>query len=457
MIHLRASVKSRSILPASVEPLIVTRQPFLWINDGRLPLSEAQRGMQLGMSDVLEAETRWNSFAPLLAKLFPELRPAGGIIESPLFDANALQRAMTSKRARRGRLLIKGDHALPVAGSIKARGGIYEVLVHAEELALTRGIIGPHDDREMLASSTARQLFAHHQILVGSTGNLGLSIGVIGAALGFQAIVHMSADAKAWKKERLRAHGVTVVEHEGDFAAAVAAGRDEASHASNAYFVDDEHSRRLFLGYSVAALRLHRQLAARDIKVDEHHPLFIYLPCGVGGAPGGITFGLRQVFGDFVHCFFAEPVASPCMLIRLASTADQPVSVEDVGLDNRTDADGLAVGRASELVAPLMKSLVSGVFTVPDEHLFQDLYALEQTEGLRIEPSAAAAFRGPRRLLDSEDGQRYLNKHRLAGALREATHVVWTTGGCFVPAEEYRRFHERGRTSVHEPIDAFHE
>jgi D-serine dehydratase len=192
---------------------------------------------------------------------------------------------------------------------------------------------------------------------------------------------------------------------------------------------------------------LEKQLIAQGIAVDAKHPLFVYLPCGVGGAPGGITFGLRYVFGDHVHCFFAEPVASPCMLIRLASVDNSPLSVHDVGLDNCTEADGLAVGKASELVAPMMRLLVSGVFTVLDGDLFEDLYLLEQSEGLRIEPSAAAGFRGPRWVLGSEQGRQYLANHDLLSSMADSTHILWTTGGAFVPDEEYREFHERGRSA----------
>ena len=349
------------------------------------------------------------------------------------------------ERHQTGRWFIKGDHALPIAGSIKARGGIYEVLVHAENLALGYGLITPQDNRLILASPKARELFARHHVTVGSTGNLGLSIGVMAAALGFQATAHMSSDAKPWKKARLRACGVDVIEHAGDFGAAVSAGREQAQASKNTYFVDDENSEHLFLGYSVAALRLEKQLGAQGVKVDAEHPLFVYLPCGVGGAPGGITFGLRHVFGDHVHCFFAEPVASPCMLIRLASTGNDLISVQDIGLDNCTEADGLAVGQASEFAVRQIASLVSGIFTVPDSDLFEDLYLLEQCEGIRIEPSAAAGMRGPHWLLETEPGQQYLTNSGLVEHMGGATHILWTTGGIFVPDEEYRQLHERGR------------
>jgi D-serine dehydratase len=161
----------------------------------------------------------------------------------------------------------------------------------------------------------------------------------------------------------------------------------------------------------------------------------------VGGAPGGITFGLKALFGRHVHCFFAEPVASPCMLVQLAADTDRAVSVYEIGLDNCTEADGLAVASASHLVSPLMRAQLSGVFTVSDDQLYGQLLAVKQSLDVDLEPSAAAAVAGPLQLLASTAGKDYLQRHQLD--LRNATHVIWATGGSLVPAEEHRRFQQR--------------
>src|SRR5690625_6112654 len=90
-------------------------------------------------------------------------------------------------------------------------------------------------------------------------------------------------------------------------------GRKKTLADPNGYFIDDEDSELLFLGYSTAALRLKTQLDEQGIRVDNEHPLMMYLPCGVGGSPGGIMFGMKQIFGDAVHCLFVKPTHSPAV------------------------------------------------------------------------------------------------------------------------------------------------
>lgn len=407
--------------------LLRSATPQFWRNPARDGLATPTPDGALGPGGMLAAQARLTRFAPLLATLFPELAASQGRIESALLPVPAMQQAL-GLAPTQGRLWVKADHSLPVAGSIKARGGFHEVLEHAERLALHHGLITLESDYRLLAEPSARALFAQHQVAVGSTGNLGMAIGVMAAALGFRAVVHMSTDAKAWKKDRLRRHGVEVVEHSGDYELAVAAGRAQALADAHCHFVDDERSESLFLGYSAAALHLQTQLHEAGVVVDAQHPLLVYLPCGVGGAPSGIAWGLHQLFGEHVHCFFAEPVQSPCFLAHLLSPSGSHCSVYDYGLNNRTEADGLAVPRASLLAADTMRAILAGVFTVADATLFDHLARVQRTQGLRIEPSAAAGFSGPLHLQGSA----------LAGP--DTTHVVWTTGGSLVPEAQYAEF-----------------
>jgi D-serine dehydratase len=425
---------------------LVALQQTTWFNPAVAPVAESISDVGLTDADVADASARLTRFASYLSRAFPETQASGGIIESDVVPVPHLQQALSERYGQTlaGALWLKRDSHLPISGSIKARGGIYEVLKHAEDLALAGNLLTLDDDYAVLDSDNARAFFGRYKIAVGSTGNLGMSIGIMGAALGFQVTVHMSADARQWKKDKLRSHGVTVVEYASDYSVAVAQGRQQAESDPACHFVDDENSVNLFLGYSVAAERLKKQLAQANITVDAQHPLFVYLPCGVGGAPGGVAFGLKLAFGDAVHCIFAEPTHSPCMMLGVYTGLHDEVSVQDFGIDNVTAADGLAVGRASGFVGKAMQRLLDGFYTVSDEEMYSLLALLERSEGMRLEPSALAGVPGIARV--HADRQGYLARAGLDDqAMAQATHLVWATGGNMVPGDEMEAYLAKGR------------
>ncbi len=425
---------------------LVALQETTWFNPGVAPVAQAIGDVGLTDADVADASARLARFASYLRQAFPETASSDGIIESDIVPVPHLQQLLGERyrQALTGSLWLKRDSHLPISGSIKARGGIYEVLKHAEDLALAENFLTLEDDYAVLHSDKARAFFGQYKIAVGSTGNLGMSIGIMGAALGFQVTVHMSADARQWKKDKLRSHGVTVIEYASDYSVAVAQGREQAEADPACHFVDDENSVNLFLGYAVAAERLQQQLAAARITVDAQHPLFVYLPCGVGGAPGGVAFGLKLAFGDAVHCIFAEPTHSPCMMLGVYTGLHDEVSVQDFGIDNVTAADGLAVGRASGFVGKAMQRLLDGFYTVSDEHMYSLLALMERSEGMRLEPSALAGVPGIARV--HADQQGYLARAGLdAHAMANSTHLIWATGGNMVPDDEMDAYLTKGR------------
>ena len=415
---------------------LIDLEEVVWFNPNITTLEEGLPYVGLGAANIKDASERLKRFAPYLMKAFPETAASDGIIESNVVEIDKMKSCLEAQYGTQilGRLMLKKDSHLPISGSIKARGGIYEVLTHAEKLAIEAGLLNASDDYSKLFSEEFRQFFQQYSIAVGSTGNLGMSIGIMSAKLGFSVSVHMSADAREWKKNKLRSHGVNVVEYEQDYGVAVEQGRKEAEKDPTCFFIDDENSQTLFLGYSVAGERLKQQFDDMGIIVDAEHPLFVYLPCGVGGGPGGVAFGLKMAFGDNVHCIFAEPTHSPCMLLGVHTGLHDDIAVQDLGVDNITAADGLAVGRASGFVGRAMERLLDGYYTITDERMYHHLGELSELEDIRLEPSALAGMIGAVHV--SQDQAYQARMQFSEDKMKNAIHLVWATGGGMVPEAE---------------------
>ena len=394
---------------------------FLWINPN---FNKRAIYGEVSSKEINEANNLLLKFAPFLKSVFKELESTDGIIESPL---------MTLNKFGIKNLYLKEDNLLPIAGSVKARGGIFEILKYAETLAANANLIDVEKDYSQFDSDVFRKFFSEYKIQVGSTGNLGISIGLISAKLGFNAIVHMSKDAKDWKKKLLRENGVNVTQYDSNYSEAVKNGRMLSDEDEKSYFVDDEKSINLFLGYSTAALRLKEQLKEKHISVDDKHPLFVYIPCGVGGAPSGILHGLKTVFGENVYVFFVEPVRSASVLLGMSTGLNSKISVHDIGMDGKTEADGLAVGRASELCCESSQNTLSGIFTINENSIFELMKELYKKESVFVEPSAASSMIFTK-FLDDDEFIKFINKEEISP--ENITHIAWSTGGMLVPESE---------------------
>ncbi|MDB6044702.1 MAG: hypothetical protein JWM63_3253 [Gammaproteobacteria bacterium] len=396
---------------------LVTGRPAVWL---RPSAGQAVNKTPITAAEIHDAELRLSRFRPVLSALFPAAGWDGRVC-SPLIDY--------PQQAGLPSFLVKADHALPMTGSVKARGGVYELLCRVEALGVMEGVITPGKALTALASEAARSLLSKHRIVVASTGNLGFSIGVVARAFGVKAEVHMSHDAKAWKKDRLRCIGANVIEHLCDYTETVARARAAATDTGS-YFVDDETSRLLFVGYATAATELAEQLAQRRFEIAPGAPLVVYLPCGVGGAPGGITAGLKTIYGNNVICVFVEPVASACVFAALAVGKGSPISVYDLGLNNETIADGLAVPVASGLVLESIGASIDAAVAVTDAAMLEWVRRAWVEARLRLEPSAASGFAAMSLFLAAAHAAN-------AAPSANAVHVVWTTGGSLLPEDQF--------------------
>src|SRR5687768_9426481 len=94
-------------------------EPLLWLNPALAPAAEALAGQTVTWDDVRRAAAALAGWRPDLRRLFPGLNAAG--IESSLEPR--LDTAAVLGHTPRGAIWLKRHDALPVVGSIEARGG----------------------------------------------------------------------------------------------------------------------------------------------------------------------------------------------------------------------------------------------------------------------------------------------------------------------------------------------
>ena len=116
--------------------------------------------------------------------------------------------------------------------------------------------------------------------------------------------------------------------------------------------------------------------------------------------------------------------------------------IQDFGVDNKTIADGLAVGRASGFVGKTLEDLVSGCYTLQDETMLKLLTLMKDYENISLEPSALAGFGG---ILFSTNPeyQDYVDRYNINRD--NITHLMWATGGSMVPDDIAAKDYKKGK------------
>ena len=101
-------------------------EEVVWVNPDKKSFQQSTRDCELTMADVEDAQRRLERFAPFIMRCFPETRDRNGLIESVLTPIPDMQKLLGEEigESIEGRLLLKQDSHLAIAGSVKARGGI---------------------------------------------------------------------------------------------------------------------------------------------------------------------------------------------------------------------------------------------------------------------------------------------------------------------------------------------
>jgi D-serine dehydratase len=117
--------------------------------------------------------------------------------------------------------------------------------------------------------------------------------------------------------------------------------------------------------------------------------------------------------------------------------------VYDLGLDNDTIADGLAVPVASKLVMSSVGASIDAAIAVTDAAMLDWVRRAWNESGLRLEPSAASGFAAVPLFLEAVRNTGAARPSTAAGAIPSAPlpstaiHVVWTTGGSQLPDDQF--------------------
>jgi threonine dehydratase len=216
-------------------------------------------------------------------------------------------------------------------------------------------------------------------VVAASTGNHGLAVAAVAAALGLPCRVFVPATAAPAKLARLRAAaGVEVVEVEGDPLLAELAARDAAAGEPGTLLVPPYNDANVVLGQATLGLELLDQL--------ETAPDALFAAVGGGGLISGIALAVRARWPGcrIVGCL---PAASPAMASAVAAGRVVVAPLEPTLSD--ATAGGIEDGA---ITVAICAALVDEFARVSEEEIAAAMRAALLEHSLAIEGASAVAL-----------------------------------------------------------------
>lgn len=211
-------------------------------------------------------------------------------------------------------------------------------------------------------------------VVTGSSGNHGIAVAMLGAALGVRVTVVMAAGASAAKADVIRSLGARTVHTDGGVAERERRAREIAT-ATGAVFVPSSDHGLVVAGAGTVGLEIFAD--APDVST-------VFVPTGGGGLLAGTCLAAQT---RAVRVVGVEPVQA--RRYALSRAAGRPVQLPPC----TTIADGLRGQRPGVVPWPIIRRRADDLIGVTDDEIRGALAVLRRA-GVAAEPSGAVALAG---------------------------------------------------------------
>lgn len=214
------------------------------------------------------------------------------------------------------------------------------------------------------------------EVVAGSSGNHGIAVAMLGAALGIRVTIVMAAGASDGKAQVIRSLGAGVVQVAGGVVERDRRAEDIAA-ATGAVLVPSSDHELVVAGAGTVGLEVFEEVPAVST---------IFVPAGGGGLLAGVCVAASALSRP-VRVVGVEPMSARRYAVSVARGAPTELP------PSMTIADGLRGQRPGAVPWPIIRHRVDDLIGVTDDAITHALGILRRA-GVSAEPSGAVALAG---------------------------------------------------------------